>query len=241
MLYIFLAAYNEGKNLPAVFEDIKKQGWKFDYSILLVNDGSSDNTSQIASGYSKQMPLTIISHERNMGLGKALQTGFTRLNQAMVPGDLVVTLDADNSHPIEVINSMLGKIEDGADIVIASRYCVGGGQKGLSLIRRALSFGASIFSKLLWPIKNVKDYSCGFRMYRGSLVKSLFDKFGNKFIEETGFSATLEVLLKASLITDKITEVPLTLRYDKKLGASKMKIFKTIHRYFALIFKLKVR
>ena len=110
---------------------------------------------------------------------------------------------------------------------------------GLSLIRRALSFGASIFLKLMRPIKNVKDYSCGFRMYRGSLVKALFERFGDKFIEETGFAASIEILLKASLVTDKIAEVPLILRYDKKLGASKMKIFKTIFRYFALITKLK--
>jgi dolichol-phosphate mannosyltransferase len=76
-------------------------------------------------------------------------------------------------------------------------------------------------------------------MYRGSLIKSLFAKFGDKFIEESGFSASIEILLKASLITDKITEVPMILRYDKKIGASKMKVFRTIFRYLALLAKLK--
>ena len=239
MLYIFLAAYNEEKNLSAIFEDIKKQGWRFDYSILLVNDGSQDNTRQIASDYIKQLRLTIIDHEQNKGLGVALQTGFSYLNKVIKSGDIVVTLDADNSHPIEVVSAMMNKIESGYDLIIASRYRAGGGQRGLSFFRRTLSLGANTFLRLFWPINNIKDYSCGFRIYRGSLVKALFERFGNNLIQETGFSATLEILLKASLVTDKIAEVPLVLRYDKKLGASKMRIFETIYRYFALLIKLK--
>jgi dolichol-phosphate mannosyltransferase len=239
VLYILLAAYNEEKNFPLIFEDIKKQKWQFDYNIIIVNDGSSDNTNQVAVDYSKQLPITVISHEHNMGLGKALLTGFTYLNNTIKNGDFVATFDADNSHPVEIISSMLNKIEPDYDLVVASRYCSGGGQKGLGFIRKILSSWASSFLAVIWPIKHIRDYSCGFRMYRGSLIKSLFAKFGDKFIEESGFSASIEILLKASLITDKFIEVPMILRYDKKIGASKMKIFRTIFRYLALLTKLK--
>ena len=238
MLYLLLAAYNEEKNLPFIFEDIKKENWPFDYRIVLINDGSSDETHGIAAGYCALLPVTIIDHERNMGLGKALRTGFAYLNGVVKDGDFVAALDADNSHPIETINAMLTKMGSGYDIVIGSRYAAGGGQKGLSFHRKILSLGASSFLKLLWPIKNVRDYSCGFRMYRGSLLKALFTRFGDKLIEEKGFSASVEILLKASLVTDKITEVPMILRYDKKFGKSKMRVFKTIFGYLALLTKL---
>jgi dolichol-phosphate mannosyltransferase len=236
-----MAAYNEENNLPAIFEDIKKQNWNFKYTVLLVNDGSTDNTRNIASEYSKQLPVTIIDHERNKGLGSALKTGFTYLNSIVGLDDIVVVLDADNSHPVDVIASMISKINSGSDLVIASRYCAGGGQRGVSGVRRFLSFGAGLFLTLIWPIKNVKDFSNGFRMYRGSLIKAIFERFKDKFIEETGFAASIEILLKASLVTDKVTETPLILRYDNKKSSSKLKIFYTIFRYIMLVGHLRTR
>ena len=239
MLYVLLAAYNEEQNLPGMFADIQKERWPFDYRIIVVNDGSTDGTHRTAAAYTAQFPLTIIDHDRNQGLGAALRTGFSYLNSAMSDTDVAVVLDADNSHPIDTIRTMLNTIDSGCDLVIASRYNAGSGQKGLSVHRRLLSLGARLFLTLLWPIPHVTDYSCGFRMYRGSLIKALFATHGNACIEEHGFAATVEILLKASRLTQNIAEVPMVLRYDKKIGASKMRVCKTMARYFALLFRLR--
>ncbi|MCB4791872.1 MAG: glycosyltransferase [Elusimicrobia bacterium] len=241
MLYILLAAFNEEKNLPFIFEDIQKQAFTFPYKIILVNDGSTDSTSRTAKEYQKTLPVTILDHAVNCGLGSSLLDGFKFINTTLGQDDTAVVLDADNTHPIELIKDMKNKIDEGFDITIASRFTAGGTQEGLSFSRNILSRCASIFLKIVWPINGVNDYSCGYRMYKGSLLKALFQRYGEDIILEKGFSSSLEILLKASGLTGKICEVPLNLDYSKKQGKSKMKVFKTIFRYFVLIFSVERR
>ena len=77
----------------------------------------------------------------------------------------------------------------------------------------------------------VRDYTSGCRGFSGTVIKKISAGFGTQFIKETGFTATLEILLKAGTVTDRISETPLVLRYEKKSGQSKMKVARTIIRY----------
>src|SRR3989339_889614 len=239
MNYILLAAYNEAQNLPELFKDFRNQNWNFEYKVILVNDGSTDDTKKIIEGFQSSLPVILINHEKNKGLGQALLTGFSYLNGKLRDNDTVTALDADNTHPADRITQMLEKNAAGADIIIASRYCGNTEQLGLALHRKMLSFCASTLLRLVWGIKGVRDYSCGYRMYSGRILNKLFRKYGNRLIEEKGVASTLELLLKASTVGDKFAEIPFTLRYDKKLGKSKMRIFRTIFRYFALMWNIK--
>ena len=241
MIYILLAAYNEEKDLPGVFEELLREHWNKPFKIILINDGSTDRTFDYASAYTTRLPLLILNHAANRGLGRALATAFSAISKMVKENDVVVTLDADGTHPLSLIPSMEECIRAGNDIAIASRFCKGGSQNGVVWYRDYLSRGAGILLKLLWPLKDVRDYTSGYRMFSGKLLLNVFSKYGSGFITEKGFCATLEILLKASRCTGRISEIPLALHYEKKQGASKMKVMSHTLRTLFFIITLKFR
>ncbi len=151
-----------------------------------------------------------------------------------VDGVLVV-MDADNTHDPSVVPSMLAKLDEGNDVVIASRYAPGGREVGLSPMRSLLSKGASLTMRTFLPVRGARDYSCGYRAYAGSALARALDTYGDEFIVESGFVASAEILVKMAYLPSRVAEIPLVLRYDRKGGASKMNIGRTIARYMRLI------
>lgn len=236
MIYFLLPAYNEEQNIGKILESIKKTFKNQNYKIVLVDDGSVDNTKKIAYRFSNEIPIDIIEHMSNLGLGKTLKDGFIHILNKIKDEDIIITMDADNTHPVELANKMIEKIREN-DIVIASRY-VGGREVGVNLLRKVLSKGANFLLKLFF-FNRIEDYTSGYRAYKGKFLKIVYQKYKENFIEENGFSSTAEILLKALNFKPKIFEVPLILRYDYKAGKSKMKILKNIFSYFKLIYKLK--
>ena len=109
---------------------------------------------------------------------------------------------------------------------------------GLSLQRRLLSALASVVFRVLFPIPGVKDYTCGYRAYRAGLLQRVMVN-NEDFISESGFSAMVDILLKLRRAYPDLLarEVPLLLRYDKKLSASKMNVKKTIRQTLSLIWR----
>ena len=224
---VMMPAYNEEQDLPVLLGRIQRalEGWA-NYRILIVDDGSRDNTAQIVRDAAAQMPVELIQHPRNMGLGAAMRTG---LNAASRSSDVVITLDADNSQDPELMKSMVERLGEGFDVVIASRFQPGAQEIGVPAFRILLSHVASAGIRTIVGYPGVRDYTCGFRAYRGETLRNLIDTFG--FIRENGFSCMFELLLNLRAIRARISEVPLVLRYDLKEGASKMRILRTMWRY----------
>ena len=118
------------------------------------------------------------------------------------------------------------------DVVIASRFQPGAQEIGVPAFRILLSHVASAGIRTIVGYPGVRDYTCGFRAYRGETLRNLIDTFGDdNFIRENGFSCMFELLLNLRAIRARISEVPLVLRYDLKEGASKMRILRTMWRY----------
>jgi dolichol-phosphate mannosyltransferase len=237
MYIILLPAYNEERDIHALLLRIQQtmRTVAFDYKVFVVNDGSTDNTSNVIKVFQKEMPIELIEHEGNKGLGQAMLTGMSRVVEQVRDDDVLITMDADNTHDPCLIQVMGTKIREGAGLVIASRYETGGEEVGLSQSRKFLSRGASSLLSIFFPIQGAKDYTCGYRAYRGSVLKRAFQVYGDHLIEERGFTCMAEILIKMSNIHAQVAEVPLVLRYDLKSGQSKMKIMRTILRYFVLI------
>lgn len=238
MIYFILPAYNEKDNITELIETISLNFSDSDYQVVLIDDGSNDGTAEIVRKLKTTLPIIIITHEINMGLGKALKSGFDFVLRLIKLEDSVVTMDSDNTHSPELAKLMLNKLSKGSDIVIASRFS--GAEVGVKLSRKVFSRIAKLLLKFVFPYKNLNDYTCGYRAFSGFFLRTLWDSYKDNVITEKGFTATLEILLKSLKLHPKITEVPLVLRYDKKKGASKMKIINTIVRYIILIFKLKL-
>ncbi len=226
---VLLPAYNEEKDLPVLLDRIQcaLNGWA-DYRILVVDDGSRDRTAQIVRDAAAKMPIEMIQHPKNMGLGAAMRTGHRAAAQN---SDVVVTLDADNSQDPELIKTMVERLGEDFDVVIASRFQPGAQEIGVPPFRVFLSHFSSAVIRTLVRYQGVRDYTCGFRAYRSETLHNLISMFGDNFIRENGFSCMFELLLNLRALRARVSEVPLVLRYDFKEGASKMPILRTMWRY----------
>ena len=232
---VLLPAFNEERDLPALLARIKEtlEDQPFGYHVVIVDDGSKDRTAEIAEHAAKTMPVHLVRHGVNRGLGCAIQTG---LHEAVKHGDLIVSMDADNSHDPAYIADMVRHMNtNDTSFVIASRFQKGSIVKGVPLMRQAMSWGCFLFMKSIVPYRDVRDYSTGFRGYRASTVQRLIMQYGDKLVEESGFVCMLEVLLKLRAIGAKAAEIPYVLRYDLKEGVSKMRVIRTIRRYFSVV------
>ena len=121
---VALPAYNEAKALEPLLEGIRAamEIAGLDYTVIVVDDGSRDETALVASQATFSMPVTLVEHEVNQGLAAALRTCFTSALEVSRPGDVIVTMDSDNTHPPGLIARMVDLVREGHDVVIASRY-----------------------------------------------------------------------------------------------------------------------
>jgi dolichol-phosphate mannosyltransferase len=246
-IWAVLPAYNEERSLPALLEryvaleaTLERRGGAL--RVLVVDDGSRDGTIAAARGFAVRIALEVIPHGTNRGLGAALRTGLAGALERASDGDLIATMDADNTHDPALLPAMMDRLEaERADVVIASRYAPGGEEVGLAPLRKVLSRGASFLLSITVPVKGARDYTCGFRLYRAALLRRAAAAWGERLVEEAGFTCMAELLLKLGRGGARVAESPLVLRYDFKEGASKMKMVSTITRYFALIRRIRSR
>lgn len=236
VIWIVLPAYNEEENISAVLHGIHKSLRDRDrYRVLVINDGSTDKTVEVAEQERTRMPVRVVSHAANQGLAQAVRTGLTAVVPTAANDDALVIMDADNSHPADLIPRLVEELHQGADVVIASRFRRGSRVLGVPVMRRVLSHGASLVFRLLFPLKGTRDYTGGFRAYRVGIIRRRMDELGDEFLRSTGFSVMTELLLKLRSPTLRVREVPLVLRYDLKRGKSKLVPGRTIVQYLGLI------
>ena len=238
MIKIVLPAYNEEETILPLIMDIKRiLGERFnDFEVIVVNDGSTDNTAKIVSELNLHI-LKLVEHNRNKGLSESIKTGLLYALKNFDENDIIVTMDADNTHSPGLIHRMSTFIEEGNDVVIASRYRPGARVIGMTLARKTISFGGNMLLRLLFPTRGVKDYTSGYRAYRAGVLSKAFDLWENSFINEPGFSCQVDILLKLRKMRVIMNEVPLILRYDQKESASKMNVTSTIIDTLKLVVK----
>ena len=192
---IGIPAFNEEKHLPQILTKLKE----ITNSIIVCDDGSTDNTSIIA----KKFGAEVIKHKKNLGYGSAIKSIFQVASE--INSDILVTFDADGQHIIEDINKVIQPIKDEeADIVIGSRFLnnnndVPGYRKiGIKLITQVTN--ASIK-------KHFTDSQSGFRAYK----KQVLD---NIVLTEQGMGISTEILIKATEKKFRITEIPIKILYE---------------------------
>jgi len=239
MVTILLPAYNEAQSVPVLFPKIGRvlEEHGLPYRIIVCDDGSSDGTPEVLAEFAKSMPIEVIRHRLNRGLGETSRDLFERAAEVCAPDDVVVRFDCDDTHEPGIIPELVKKLDEGFDVAIASRFQPGGGQVGLDAYRAFVSRAANVFMKCFFPIKGVREYTCGFRAYRASLIQQAMEVYGNNFIQlkGMGFTCTLEKLVKLRLLGARFAEVPFVLRYDQKQGLSKMVSSVTTFGYFTMV------
>jgi len=205
---LIIPTYNERDNIIPLVERIHHTLSNYNYRILFVDDDSSDGTAELATGLSQKYPVNVIVRKDKRGLASAVVDGLEHAT-----GDIVGVMDADLQHPPEVIPDLLKEIEDGADIVIASRYVKGGAYQGLGLVRKIISKGAISLAHLLLPsTRQIKDPMAGFFVFTRQVT-------AGADLKPTGYKILLEILVQGEF--QSTAEVPYTFR-ARSSGESKL-------------------
>lgn len=243
MIRFVLPAYNEEGNLLPLLEKIhlSMTSAGLEYEVTVVDDGSTDGTARVLEACGAMYPLRVMSHRVNLGLPKTIEHGLRGAVARAGPSDAIVAMDADNTHEPDCAVRMACRLDEGFDIVVASRYARGGREVGLSFSRSVLSRGVNLILAAFLPIPGITDYTSGYRAYRPEVLRRVFETYGDDAVESTTFTATAEILVKARALGIRATEVPLVLRYDQKAGRSKMRVMATILDYLRLIARETLR
>ena len=199
---------------------------------------------QIISTYQKIMPINVLNPLNQRGLGTAYKRIFTQIIHDSQDSDLIISLDADNTHNPKQIIEMLQIFNDKSlDLLVASRFCQKSFMDSFPIHRKFISIATSFILQSLFAVKltsntNLKDYTSGYRIYKAKKLKELFAQDQNNFIQEPEFTYTCELLIKLARLKAKIEEIPIYYNYNKKIGNSKLRILRNFIRLIVMIFNL---
>jgi len=235
---IIIPTFNESKNIADLLNQIQSNiPTGTDVEIIIVDDNSPDGTGLIVEKYIEEkmgtlyidqsyqnISIKIIHRKEKTGLISALINGISTSK-----GQNVLIMDADFSHPPEVINRMISELKKEPNcIIIGSRYITGGAINGMPFKRFLLSVGANFIARHGLSLKNVYDPMSGFFAFPKHTLH------GMEFNTD-GFKILLEILIKKKN-TIKVKEIPYTFK-DRKYGQSKLS-FQIIFDYVKAVWKL---
>ncbi|MFH1292180.1 MAG: glycosyltransferase family 2 protein [bacterium] len=224
MISFIFPVYNEAENLKRfpsevipVFNTLGEL-----YEIILVDDGSSDNSAEVAEGLAG--PVRLVRHEHNKGMGAAIKTGIQAAK-----GDLVITMDTDLTFAPDLVPGMLERFKKGDVDVVSGSPKMAGYDKSVPLFRVAISYLASMVYAFVLGAR-VKDVSPIFRLYKREQLLTLP-------LETNRFDINAEILFFLIRDKRKIVEIPapLTVRIH---GESKLDYKKEILRHLKLVTRM---
>lgn len=210
---IIVPAFNEEKGLPVVLSKIFNVG-DSDYEVIVVDDGSTDRTGELASRF----PCRVLRHKVNKGKGEALKTGISHAK-----GENIIWIDADDTYPVDVFPQMVGGLKSYDMVVCSRRY----GRENIPLFNR---FGN-------WIIRNMIKKIYGFKPFDPLTglwgVKKCYLE---KILPTVRYAPDAEIGIKAARIKLRMLDIPIT--YKPRIGRSKLNVLKGGYEHFKLIFTL---
>ncbi len=217
MNVIVLPTYNERDNLRHAVARIREvaDGASVQLHTLIVDDNSPDGTGELADQLAAEVPDVSVLHRAGKeGLGKAYIAGF---HEAMGRGaQRIFEMDADLSHDASYLPHFLRLIDQGADLVLGSRYVRGGGVENWGVSRKIISRGGSLYSQAILGLP-YHDLTGGFKCFRRRVLETIdLDSVDTK-----GYGFQIEMTYRAHLLGFKIVELPIIF-VDRKVGESKM-------------------
>jgi len=203
-LSVVIPAYNEEKRVPKTLDSISDYLSKqnYDYEIIVVSDGSKDNTGQVVKDLESKIPnLKLIDNKENHGKGYVVRQGILEAK-----GDYRLFTDADNSTSVDQVEKMWPWFEQGFDVVIGSRDVKGAVLDPPQQWIRKVLFGDSfkLIRKLIIGLWNLQDTQCGFKGFTAKAAEDVFSK-----VKTEGFNFDVESLILAKRLGYKIKEVPI--------------------------------
>ena len=207
-LSVIVPTYDERDSLPILIERLAKVSTEVVLEVVIVDDGSPDGTGALAEELARTapMPIRVVHRPGKAGLASAVMDGV-----AVSRGATVTVMDADLSHPPELLPDLVAAVTDGADVAVASRYAPGGGIEAWPLLRRIVSRGATGLVRVGLGL-SVRDPLSGFFAARRALLA------GGGY-RRLGYKLLMEIL--ATHRRARVVEIPYRF-VNRGLGKSKL-------------------
>lgn len=237
---IIVPTYNERGNIKPLIEALEKVfrtvPAKWEMHILFVDDSSPDGTAEVIRQMMKtQKNIHLFLNKEKIGLGGAYIKGMVYATQVL-KADVMFEFDADLQHNPNLIPKFLEKIEGGADLVLGSRYMPGGSiPKYWGLLRKILSIGGNIYTRLMMWDKDIHDWTTGYRAIR----PWVFAKVKEQITELKTYSFQISFLYHARKAGAKVAEVPLNFE-ERKWGKSKLPAIEGTLKTFWFVTKTRI-
>ncbi len=217
IISIVIPAHNEeamlAQNLSIIVSYMQSIEDKYDWEIVIVNDGSTDNTKKLADDFAAKVNnVFVFHHKANQNLGSALKTGFSHCH-----GDFIVTLDLDLSYSPGHIEKMINAlIENEAQVVIASPYMKGGKVSNVPFLRKFLSRTINFFLSIIVR-KDIHTFTGMVRAYQRKFLTNLN-------LKSRDYEVNPEIVLKSLILRAKIVEIPAHLDWKVQNQAGKKRV-----------------
>ncbi len=209
---VIIPAYNEERTIAQVLDQVLEKVNNLG-EVIIIDDGSKDNTSKISREYEASNPLVHYHLQpRNMGKTEALKEGFRRST-----GDIVIVQDADLEYDPAEINDVVAPIQEGkADVVLGSRFLVRRTSRSVYFRHFMANKFITFLSNVLTDL-NLTDVETCYKAFRGEIIRSMI-------ITSSGFGFEVEVVAKVAKLKCRVYEVPISYygrSYEegKKIGA----------------------
>ena len=226
-LSLVFPAHNEEARLPATLDQVKEflDAQAYTSEIIVVENGSSDRTLEIARDFAGQNPSLKVIHEDRRGKGLAVRTGMLAAS-----GDYRMFLDVDLSMPVSEVNRFIPPALPQLDIAIASREAPGAVRYGEPPYRH---FVGRVFNLLVrWlALPGLQDSQCGFKCFRGPVAEALFP-----LQMTTGWTFDVEVLFIARRLGYRIIEIPIAWYFNPQ---SKMRVVQASIQMFTDLWTIR--
>ena len=207
--WVVLPTYNEAENLPGIVAAIRAA--LPEVRVLVVDDNSPDGTGAIAAGLDG---VEVLHRPVKQGLGPAYVAGFARVLE--LGAMYVFEMDADWSHDPGDLPRLLGAAQDGADLVIGSRYVRGGGVENWHWVRRTVSRGGCLYARAVLRVP-VRDLTGGFKCFRADTLRAI--DFAT--VRSRGYAFQVELTYRTLLAGRRVHELPIVF-HERREGQSKM-------------------
>lgn len=230
LVSLVVPAYNEASiveaHLAALCRHMETLEDQYRWELIVVNDGSSDETGALADAFARSRHnVEVLHHIVNLGLGQAFQFAFSRSR-----GDYVISLDLDLSYAPGHIDRLLAKMrETRAMVVVASPYMSGGRVSDVPWFRRILSVSANRFLSLAAK-RSLSTFTGMVRVYDGRFLRSLN-------LTSSGMDINPEIIYKARLLRARIEEIPshLDWRLQNAVGAKRRSSLRVARQVMAVL------
>jgi dolichol-phosphate mannosyltransferase len=210
---IVVPTYNERDNVSSIAERLLAA--LPEVELLFVDDNSPDGTGELLDELARQQPRIHVMHRAGkLGLGTAYVEGFTWGLARHY--EYMFEMDADGSHDPKYLPTMFALAEDGADVVVGSRYVPGGGTVNWGLGRKMISKGGGLYARTILGI-DVRDVTAGFVCWRRSALEAI----ELSTVSSNGYSFQIEMKYRAIRRGLKMVETPIQF-VDRRVGQSKM-------------------